>query len=491
MEDRVLDYETPPGGQPQRRPMVELLLLALPTVAQMASYTLMQFADRWMLAWVGDLEATAAGTAGIIFFSIIGFGFGVLLVVNTLVSQSHGRKDYVSAGRYLWQGLWFAVVFGLATILLYPVAEKSFLLMGHAPRMAALEGTYLRVVALAAGVKLVQTAASQFLLGLHRPTIVFVATACGVVINLFFNWLLIYGNWGFPAMGVAGAAWGTNAAVLVEVLVMAAYMCRPSFVRAYNTLDWRLRWPMARTLLRVGMPAGFQLICDIVAWAVFMNVIIAAFGTAALAANSFAFSYMHVSFMPAFGVGAAVTALVGKYIGMKRFDLAERRAHLGFFVAAVYMVVCGVLFYVFRGSLMGAFTADPEIQRIGQVLLIFCAAYQIFDAMFIVYVGALRGAGDTMVPAAVQAVLVWTIVVGGGTLLAWRAPQYGVSGPWTLATLFGAILGLYLLVRFQRGGWKNIQLHPDEAEQPSRIAENSAKVVDSLTATEQPLRTEP
>jgi MATE family multidrug resistance protein len=468
----------------RERPLRELLLLAVPTVAQMASYTLMQFADRWMLAYVGDLEATAAGTAGIVYFCVIGFGFGVLLVVNTLASQSFGRRDYRSAGRYLWQGLWFGVAFGLAAMLLYPVAQSLFLKMGHPLRIATLEADYLRVLTLAGSVKLASTALSQFLMGIHRPMVVFVAAASGVVINLFFNWLFIYGHWGFPAMGVAGAAWGTNAAVLVELLVMAAYVAAPAMVRTFNTLDWKLRWDMQRTLLRVGLPAGFQLICDVAAWTVFLNIIMVSFGTAALSANSFAFTYMHLSFMPAIGVGAAVTALVGKYIGMKRYDLAERRAHLGFFVCAIYMVVCGVMFLLFRNDLIRLFSNDPQVLRIGAVTMIFVAAYQIFDAMFIVYVGALRGAGDTLVPAAVQAVLVWTIVVGGGFATARYAPQYGVSGPWTLATLFGALLGVYLLVRFKRGRWKSIRLHPDEPIPAAQVADDSITASNSLQATE-------
>jgi MATE family multidrug resistance protein len=205
---------------------------------------------------------------------------------------------------------------------------------------------------------------------------------------------------------------------------------------------------------------------------IFMNVVMAAFGTAAVAANSFAFTYMHVCFMPAIGVGHAVTALVGKYIGAGKPDLATRRAHLGFFVCAVYMVAAGIVLAIFRHSLIGVFTDDAQIQQIGATLLLFVAAYQIFDAMFVVYVGALRGAGDTLVPAAFQAVMVWTIVVLGGFLLVWYAPVYGVAGPWTLATLFGAILGIFLLIRFQRGGWKSIRLH-DHAERERR-AEDAA-----------------
>src|SRR5215207_3996290 len=146
----ALQYAAPePPAHWRRWPIVELLVLAAPTVAQMASYTLMQFTDRYMLARVGDLEAAAAGTAGITFFAVIGFGFGVLLVVNTLVSQSFGRKDLAATGQYLWQGMWFAIVFGVLTMLLYPSAQDLFLAMGHEPRMATLEAQYLRVVAIA------------------------------------------------------------------------------------------------------------------------------------------------------------------------------------------------------------------------------------------------------------------------------------------------------------------------------------------------------
>jgi MATE family multidrug resistance protein len=180
--------------------------------------------------------------------------------------------------------------------------------------------------------------------------------------------------------------------------------------------------------------------------------------------------------MPAIGVGQAVTALVGKYIGMGRPDLAARRAHLGFGVCAIYMVLAGLTLFMWRYPLIGIFSSDPEIQRIGAQLMMFVALYQLCDAMFVIYVGALRGAGDTLVPAVVQATLVWTIVVGGGLLTSRYAPQYGVTGPWTLATIFGGILGIFLLTRFLRGGWKSIRLHGDEDD---AAAARSQQVTDS------------
>jgi MATE family multidrug resistance protein len=165
--------------------------------------------------------------------------------------------------------------------------------------------------------------------------------------------------------------------------------------------------------------------------------------------------------MPALGIGTAVTALVGKYIGMGRPDLAERRAHLGFNIVLFYMLACGLGFFLFRHKLIQLFSHDPEVLRVGSIVLVFIAGYQLFDAMFVIYSSALRGAGDTLVPTIVQVTLVWSIVVGGGAAAAHFAPSYGVIGPWTLASLFGGLLGLYLFLRFRRGRWKTIRLHPE------------------------------
>src|SRR5687767_15714379 len=106
----VLDYQGKDADAP-KRPIVELLTLALPTIAQMASYTVMHFIDTLMLSRVGNDAAAAAGTAGMFSFGLISFGFAVLMLVNTLVSQSFGRKAYQECGRYLWQGFWWAVGF--------------------------------------------------------------------------------------------------------------------------------------------------------------------------------------------------------------------------------------------------------------------------------------------------------------------------------------------------------------------------------------------
>lgn len=457
----VSENELRPEIHPHR-PLAELLLLALPTVAQMASYTVLQFTDTWMLSKVGVLEPTAAGNSGMFSFSVVAFGVGVLFVVNTLVSQAFGRRDFGHCGRYLWQGVWFGVLFSLLLLPTLPLAHLVFRWSGHEPLLVGMEASYYRITVAAAVLKLTATAFGQFLLAVNRPGCVLVAAVIGVGTNVFANWVLIFGHLGFPALGVVGAAWGTNLAVLIEMGVLIAFSMMPQIRIRYNALDWRPRRREMGKLMFVGLPSGGQLVADVLAWTLFGMWVIGVFGTATMAANTFMFRYMVVSFMPAFGIATAVTALVGRYIGMGRPDVAVKRANLGFLVTATYMLACGVFFYVGRNSLIGVFTDDPEIIELGALFLVFAAVYQFFDAMYIVYNGALRGAGDTLIPAIATAALCWGITVFGGYVIAVYRTEWGPAGPWTIATIYGVILGVFMYARFRRGGWRRIHLERDE-----------------------------
>ena len=455
------DYALP---EPRARaPIVELLTLALPTVAQMASYTVMNFTDTWMLSKLGLVEPTASANASLFGFALVSVGFGTMWVVNTLVSQAFGRGDRESAGRYLWAGVWFGVIFGLIILPLIPLGRPLFNLFGHEPRLAALEAQYLTITLSVTAVRLAGAAAGQFLLAIDRPMLTLLAAVGGVIANIGANYLLIWGHFGFPKLGLAGAAWGTNVAALVEVILLAAFVLLPSIRTRYAVLQWRPGWARFKTLLRVGLPAGFQMVGDVMAWAVFGMWVMAFYGTEAMAANTFMMRYMSMSFLPAFGLSAGVTALVGRYIGRGQPDVAAARAALGYKLATAYMLGCGLLFAVFGRSLVGLFTADADVLRMGAILMIFAAVYQLFDALYIIYSGALRGAGDTFVPALVTAGLVWSMVIGLGGAVAYTRPEWGVSGPWAVASVYGVVLGLFMWRRFRRGAWRDIRLDgPDE-----------------------------
>ncbi len=466
-----LNYESKLGPA-ARGPMVELMYLAAPTVAQSVSYTVMQFIDTWMLSRLGYEAPTAAGSAGLLAFSVICFGFGMLLVVNTLASQSFGRGEYRQCGTYLWQGFWVGLAYSVLVLPMVPLAPHVFHLFGHHERMAHLEGVYLQIVLGATVFKMIGTAAGQFLLATNRPNSVLASAVIGVSANVVVAYGIVLGHFGMPKMGVVGAAWAQNAGALAETLVLLVFVFSSQRGK-FNELDWRLRWREALVLVRIGASSGLQIVADVLAWTIFLAGVMAQLGENAMAANQFMFRYMVVSFMPAVGISQAVTALVGRYIGMRRLDLAMNRANLGFILAAIYMLGCGIAMAIFRYPLIRVFTHDPEVVRLGATLLVFAGIYQVFDAMYVVYNGALRGAGDTFVPAVVTAGLCWGITVFGGWLIARNFPALGVAGPWVACTAYGIILGVFMVVRFRRGSWQAIHL---EAEAASNVPNGSARL---------------
>ena len=467
--------QTSPNSAKLRGAIVELLMLAAPTVAQMASYTLMQFIDTLMLSHVGKTEATAAANSGLLALSIVSFGIGVLWVVNTLVSQAFGRGDFAACGRYLWQGIWFGLLMSLLLAPLLPVAPRIFRWSGHEPALARHESLYIQIVLAATVFKMIGTTFWQFLLATDRPVAVMVATVGGVVVNAVAAWAMLFGHLGIKPMGVAGAAWAQNIGVVVEMSLLIFFATRPKFRRIYNISDWKPRWREMRQLIVVGVPSGLQITADVLAWSMFSLWVMGEFGTNAMAANTFMIRYMVLSFMPAFGISTAVTALVGRYIGRGEPDIAEQRANLGFAITAVYMVSCGLFFFLGRNVLIQLFTHDPQVLRTGAMLLVFAAVYQFFDALYITYNGALRGAGDTLVPALATALLCWGITVFGGYAIARHRPQWGPAGPWTAATIYGIILGLFIYLRFRMGGWRAI--HLDRAEKPYRVRDVNVPAV--------------
>jgi MATE family multidrug resistance protein len=231
---------------------------------------------------------------------------------------------------------------------------------------------------------------------------------------------------------------------------------------------WRFSWQHWKDLWRLGWPGGAMFGNEMVCWAFFMVYLVSHFGPQHATAGWIAHQYMSLSFMPAVGLSVACTALVGKYQGMQRSDLAVHRAWLAIRLALVYMGLCGLAFFFFREQLIRFFLRGDtppeqveEIIRLGSKFLIATAAFQLFDAVAMTVSGALRGAGDTVVPGVATVVLSWTIIVGGGLALTKWAPHLESLGAWIAAASYIALLCLFLLARFLSGKWKSIRVVDD------------------------------
>jgi MATE family multidrug resistance protein len=300
--------------------------------------------------------------------------------------------------------------------------------------------------------------------GIHRPWVAMTTTIVSNVFNIVASCILIFGLWGFPALGIRGAAWGTVLALAFQSLLLIGFLVHPHFSRTFGGWDTcRPDWAKLRQLLHIGWPAGLTLSLDIASWAVFNNALIGQFGTNALAGNTAAVQYLHIAFALTLGLGHATTALVGRYVGMGDVPRAKQRAYVSLGVAATVMVSLGLVFFALRYPLARHFSRDAGVVDVAATVLAFAVIFQGFRGLRVISAGALRGAGDTHWTAMVSVAFAWCVFLPLGWALSYAAPQLGVAGPWLGATIHICLLGATLLWRLVSERWAKIDIFEVQA----------------------------
>ncbi|MCC6285437.1 MAG: MATE family efflux transporter [Phycisphaerales bacterium] len=487
-----------PGGE--RSPLREMLAIALPSVLTMTSYTLMQFVDALMVSRITPRDPVylaAQGNGGMAMWLLASALLGMLFTINAFVAQNLGAGTPERGAKYAWAAIWMSAAFALLVIpyaAMLPLVFEH--VMGHEGDLLRLETQYAQIMALGAFVTTASRGLHQFFYGMHRPGIVLVSAVAGNLVNVFVNWLLIYGVWGAPELGVAGAAWGTVAGTCAEFAIPLAAFLGPRLNRELRTrAAWRPDGVIIRDIARVGWPGAAMFANEMVCWGLLMAYLTPKAGRAgflagggapdlapvafdaANAAGWTAMRFMHLSFMPAVGISTAVTAIVGRCVGERRIDVAERRAWLGFSLAIGYMATCALGFIFFRRQLVGVFIPDdtpPEALELaigmGATIMIAAAIFQVFDAAAITFSAALRGAGDTIFTGVATVICSWVIIFGGGLALIALAPGWGVGAPWVAASAYIIALGVLFLWRFVKGPWRTMNLlgrAPEAAQEPA------------------------
>ncbi len=470
----------------------QLLRLAAPLVVMMVSRMAMTFVDVLMVARLGT-EALAAISPAALFVMVLGcLGVGVAQGVQTYAAQSDGRGESRVAGAYAWQGFYIAVLFAAMVLVVAPTTPTWFgwvaQLGGHSPAVTAAEVAYIRIALWSIPLSIATISLNAFFTGLQRPWITAVAVIVSLAANILGNWIMIFGHLGCPALGIAGAAYSTVIAWVIRLIILLVTFLLPRFDQAYATRSsYALSRKKLQRLVWVGGPTAVQWLFDIGSWALFMVLIVPAYGTAAMAATNVGMQLMHLSFMPAMGIGMALCSQVGFAIGEGRPENAMQRVRVAVRLTATYMGLIGLLFWLAPEPLLGLFSAQPEVTQAGRLVLIWAAVFQVFDALAITYVNALRGAGDTRWPAAVLTVLCWVVFIGGGLAMAYWAPGLGLSGPWACCALYVILLGLVLAWRWRGGRWRELRLFAEEDEARAADAPATGENAGDETTAAEPL----
>jgi len=451
---------------PEERPggYLEIGRVAYPLIVMGASHTVMQFCDRKFLAMNSTEDVAAALPAGILSFALFAFFMITTSFTSALVAQHHGNRDPAACVRAAWSGFHFALAAAVLIVLVLPWLGLAIIgAAGHPPELLARERSYFIALIPSGAFACLGMAFSAYFSGRGKTWNVALINLACCALNIGLNYLLIFGKGGFPALGIAGAGIATSIASLASFLMAMAWFLLLGQEAQPTRQHWRLSWPDIRRLLCFGAPAGTQCLLDVGAFTG-ITFLIGSIDREAMAVTTIALSINMISFLPLLGLSDATAIVVGQHIGRGRRDIAEGVAWRAWRMASAYMLAAGALFILLPDRLVGFFAPGGEsgidfaaILAAGRPILACAAVFNFFDATKFIFMGALRGAGDTRVMMAICVSGAWLLMLPGVAILILVA-KASVVTVWIYLTGYLLIECLLILWRFRTGAWKRIEM---------------------------------
>ena len=358
-------------------------------------------------------------------------GFGMTMAVSQTVSMANGRRDSQRVSHYLYNGFWLCTVAGVLIALLLDLSKSILFHLGQDPEVASLGAPYLQLMGWSILPMMMFIGLKQFTDGLERTRTAMLLSLAALPLNVFLNWLLVYGNWGFPRLELTGAGYGTLITRIIIVLVFIIVLFVHPFFSKYIAVrknQWQLKKATMRELLHIGIPSSLQAAMESGAFAV-SAIIIGTLGAVQLAAHQIAISCASVAFMVSWGLAQGGSIRVSNAWGRNNWSDIAVIGKSTLLSGIAYGIV-GVLFFVFsRNILPKAFNDNAEVMALASVLMVYAAVFQISDATQAIGVGLLRGIKDVTVPTLLIAIAYWVVGIPMGYLMAFVF-EMGAAGMW-------------------------------------------------------------
>jgi MATE family multidrug resistance protein len=435
----------------------EVCTLAYPIVVTQISATTMGIVDSAMVGRLGATELAAVGFGAIWLWTLFSFFYGTASGVQTFVAQIDGAGRPRGCGRWAWHGA-YALVPGAALVvaLLAPWLESILSLLGPSAELQSATAAYVsaRLVG-EVGFTLVMVLTS-FFRGFGDTRTPMYVTIFANVVNVVLDYGLIFGAFGLPEWGVAGAGTATAVAHWIGAAALFAAFRRRALAERFATGMVPPSWQATRRFLRTGLPIGGQWCIGMTSFAVFTTVV-ARMGDHTMAASQAFVMLLSLSFMQAVGISIAAATLVGRYVGARDPSAVEQSFRSALVLGIGLGGVVALLFVAIPGPLLRIFTDDPAVVALGRPLLLLGAYFQLCDAIVIISEGALRGAGDTRWPFAVETLFGWGVFVPLAYFLGVTL-EGGLTGAWAGGTISITALAILLVRRFRSGAWRQIRI---------------------------------
>lgn len=401
--------------------------------------------DNLMIGQLGAAPLAAVSLGNALVFIAMSLGIGFSFAITPLIAEADGAGDLEGGRSYFHHGLILCTLNGLFLFLLLLVAKPLLYYMDQPPEVVELALPYLNIVAFSMLPLMAFQAFKQFADGLSQTRYAMYATLLANVVNVVFNYLLIYGVWIFPRLELIGAAWGTLISRFFMLWFVWEILRRKSKFAEYFrwTKKEMLNWNIFRRLLNLGFPTALQMFFEV---AIFTATVFLAgnLGTNPQAANQIALNLASMTFMIAVGLGVTATIRVGNQVGLKAYRELRRISFSIFLLVFLIMAVFAVLFILLKDILPTFYIDNLEVTMLAAQLLIIAAIFQLSDGMQVVILGALRGLQDVKIPTIICFIAYW--IIGFPVSYYFGQPeQMGSMGIWLglLAGLTSSALLLY------------------------------------------------
>ncbi|MCH2176502.1 MAG: MATE family efflux transporter [Lentisphaeria bacterium] len=438
----------------------ELVSIVFPVVVSAACITIMTVTDRLFLSKLGSDQMNAAMIGGLTQFMFISFFIGVIGYGTAMVAQQVGAGNKLRCPRIVFQTLYVSLFASPIVIACIPIGHALFDSSGHSPSQLAYEKDYFSILMFSGIFTLFYNGFCCFFSGVGKTRIIMYSSIVSCIVNIGFNYVLIFGKFGLPALEIHGAAYGTILSSFVGLLVIMFAYFNPKH-RLKNSISWY--YPPSKSIIynlfRFGGPSGIEFLLNFAAF----NLLVITFhsyGETVATAATIALNWDMISFVPMIGLGIGVTSLFGRYMGAQDEESAKRTVHSGLKVSISYALFCLLIFITCTYPMIQFFEPNEQKEVFQQSvpLAIFMvrtiSIYVLFSATFTVFSGALKGAGDTLWIMVASVLTHWSFV--GGIIFMIRKGGADPKTSWWIFILMVIVLCALYFMRYQSGAWKKI-----------------------------------
>ena len=415
----------------------DTIRLSGPVIIGQLGIILMGVVDNVMIGQLGYEALSAASLSNSIFFILVVFGMGITFAISPLVAEADAAEKPENCGKYLRQGVWVSIATSLGLGIIMYIATLALPLMGQPEADVILATPYLHILNISVLPMLLFLNYKQFTDGLSFTRPAMYITILGLGFNALTNWLLIFGNLGFPRMELNGAGYATLGSRIFMFLLMWGYVVyQPRFKKYSPAIRWKeFDWKIISKIMSIGFPSGLQYFFEVGAFGGAV-IMIGWMGMVERSAHQIVINLASITYMITSGISAGAAIRVGNALGRKDFVNVRHAGLTGVYLAAAFMIVASIVFVAGRFLLPSFYVDDVPVLELAASLMIIAAFFQTFDGVQAVGIGILRGMQDVRIPTILTFIAYWAIALPMGYIVGFLLNQ-AVEGVW-----YGFVAGL-------------------------------------------------